>query len=134
MLNIGETARRGGVSVEAMRYYERLGLIVAPDRDGNGYRKYPAEAVRRVRFIKRAQDVGFTLKDVSELLSLKADPGASCRDVRDRARNKLDEIDDKIAMLTRMRGVLAAWTEACPNDGPVEECPILDALGREGVI
>ena len=131
MLNIGEAARQGGVSVEALRYYERQGLIAAPDRNANGYRRYAPAAVQRVRFIKRAQDVGFTLNDIGDLLSLKGDPGASCGDVRDRARTKLDEIDQKIAVLTRMRTVLAAWTDACPSEGPVRECPILDALDRE---
>ena len=131
MLNIGKAAREGGVSVEAMRYYEQQGLIAAPDRDANGYRKYSADAVRRVRFIKRAQDVGFTLRDIGDLLSLQADSGASCGDVRDRARTKLGEIDDKIVVLTRMRDVLATWTDACPSEGPVSECPIFDALERD---
>ncbi len=128
MLNIGEIARQGGVSVEAIRYYEQQGLITAPDRGANGYRKYTLDAVRRVRFIKRAQDVGFTLKDIAELLSLRADPGASCRDVRERAHGKLAEINEKITVLVRMRDVLNKWTDACPSEGPVSECPIIDAL------
>ncbi len=136
MLNIGEIARQGGVSVETMRYYEQQGLIAPPDRDANGYRKYSPDTVRRVRFIKRAQDVGFTLKDTGDLLTLKADPGASCLDVRERAQGKLAEIDEKLAVLLRMRDVLATWTDACPSEGPVSACPILDALdgvhGSEG--
>ena len=128
MLNIGEIARQGGVSVETMRYYEQQGLIAPPDRDANGYRKYSTDAVRRIRFIKRAQDVGFTLKDIGDLLTLKADPGASCLDVRERAQGKLAEIDEKLAVLLRMRDVLATWTDACPSEGPVSACPILDAL------
>ncbi len=128
MLNIGEIARLGGVSVEALRYYEQQGLIATPERDTNGYRKYAPDAIRRVRFIKRAQDVGFTLKDIGDLLNLRADPGASCRDVRERARGKLVEIDEKIAVLLRMRDVLSTWTDACPSTGPVSDCPIIDAL------
>ncbi|MEQ8322069.1 MAG: heavy metal-responsive transcriptional regulator [Rhodospirillales bacterium] len=128
MLNIGEVARLGGVSVEAMRYYEQQGLIAPPDRNANGYRKYSPEAIRRIRFIKRAQDVGFTLKDIGDLLALKADPGASCRDVRERAQYKLVEIEEKLAVLAQMRDVLAKWTSTCPSEGQVNACPILDAL------
>lgn len=128
MLNIGDVARQGGVSVETLRYYETQGLIKTPERDVNGYRKYAPEVVRHIRFIKRAQDVGFTLRDIGDLLSLKADPGASCGDVRDRALRKLSEIEDKIDVLSRMRDVLKTWTHACPSIGPVSECPILDAL------
>jgi MerR family copper efflux transcriptional regulator len=131
MLNIGEAARQGGVSVEAMRYYERRGLIAVPDRDANGYRHYTPSAVRRIKFIKRAQDVGFTLRDIGDLLSLRADPGASCSAVGDRARAKLGEIDGKIEVLVRMRRILAEWTDACPSEAPVSECPILDALDRD---
>lgn len=128
VLNIGEAAQQGGVSVEALRYYERQGLIATPGRDGNGYRRFEPDVVRRIRFIKRAQDVGFTLRDISDLLSLKESPGASCNDVRERALGKLDEIEAKIGMLSRMRDVLAEWTDACPSEGPVSACPILDAL------
>lgn len=131
MLNIGEAARQGGVSIETLRYYEQQGLILSPDRDANGYRKYEPDVVRRIRFIKRAQDVGFTLRDIRELLSLKADPGASCSDVRDRAVGKLIEIKEKIDVLSRMRDVLSTWTDACPSRGPVDVCPILDALDGE---
>jgi MerR family transcriptional regulator, copper efflux regulator len=131
MLNIGDVARKSGVSVEAMRYYEREGLITAPGRDVNGYRCFEVDAIRQVRFIKRAQEVGFTLKDIKELLSLRTDPAASCCDVRDRATDKVINIDQKIATLTNMRSVLAAWIEECRGAGPVSECPILDALESE---
>lgn len=131
MLNIGEAARRGGVSVEALRYYEQQGLIDSPERDANGYRVYAPEVIRHIRFIRRAQDVGFSLRDIGDLLSLKADPGASCSDVQDRALGKLCEIEEKIEVLSRMRDVLRKWTSACPSAGPVSECPILDALEME---
>ncbi len=131
MLNIGDVARQGGVTVETLRYYEREGLVKAAGRGSNGYRRFAAEAVRRVHFIKRAQEVGFTLKDIKELLSLKADPGASCGDVRARAEGKISEMEEKIAMLQRMKAVLADWAAACPDAGPVDQCPILDALDQE---
>ncbi|MEG3617668.1 MerR family DNA-binding protein [Magnetovibrio sp. PR-2] len=131
MMNIGDVARQGGVTVEAMRYYEREGLIAEPDRDINGYRRYDPDAVRRIHFIKRAQDVGFTLKDIKELLSLMTDPDATCCNVRDRAEGKIHDIEQKIASLTSMKTVLSAWVEECRGAGPISECPILDALEME---
>lgn len=131
MLNIGEVARQGRVTVETLRYYEREGLVAVAGRDANGYRRYADDAIRQIRFIKRAQDVGFTLKDIKELLSLKADPGASCRDVRARADAKVREMEAKIAVLHRMKAILADWAAGCPDAGPVDQCPILDALDGE---
>jgi len=131
MLNIGQAAKKGGVSVETLRYYEREGLVPSPERDANGYRRYQSDAVRHIRFIKRAQHVGFTLKDIRELLSLRTDPGASCRDVRARASGKVREMEEKIAVLEGMRSVLSDWVRECSGDGPVAECPILDALDAD---
>lgn len=128
MLNIGEVARECGVTVEALRFYEREDLLPAPDRDTNGYRRYAPDAVRRVRFIKRAQEVGFTLGDIRDLLSLQTDPGASCADVRERAGARVREMEDKIAVLARMKAVLEGWIDECRGEGPVSRCPILDAL------
>lgn len=131
MLNIGEVAQQCCVTVETLRYYEREGLIPSPERGANGYRRYSPDVIRRIRFIKRAQDVGFTLKDTADLLSLRTDPGASCKDVQKRALEKLSEIDEKVEMLIRMRDILTIWANACPSEGPVSECPILDALDSE---
>lgn len=128
MLSIGEVARQGGVTVETLRYYEREGLIATPDRGANGYRRYSSDAIKRIQFIKRAQEVGFTHKDIRELLSLRADPQASCCDVRGRAMEKVREMEAKILVLRRMKAVLSKWIEECPSHGPVDECPIIDAL------
>ena len=128
MLSIGKVAHDGGVTVDTLRYYEREGLIPAPDRGANGYRRYPPDTIKRVRFIKRAQDVGFTHRDIRELLSLRGDPNASCRDVRSRATGKIQEIESKIAVLARMKSVLSEWVSNCPSRGPVAACPIIDAL------
>lgn len=133
MLSIGKVARRGGVTVDTLRYYEREGLIAAPDRGANGYRRYPSDAIKRVQFIKRAQEVGFTHKDIKELLSLRADPNASCCDVRARAAGKILEMETKIAVLERMKSVLSKWVAECPSRGPVAECPIIDALETDGI-
>tara|TARA_R110000803_G_scaffold114822_1_gene183258 strand:- start:193 stop:594 length:402 start_codon:yes stop_codon:yes gene_type:complete len=131
MTSIGKIAQNSGVTVEAVRYYEKQGLILKPDRDANGYRRYSKGAARQVRFIKRAQEVGFTLKDIKELLSLKADPEASCCDVRARAERKVQEMEDRIITLTRMKDVLSEWVTDCEGQGPTSECPILDALDAE---
>lgn len=127
-MNIGDVARQSGVTVETLRYYEREGLIAAAGRDANGYRRFEQEAIRRVRFIKRAQEAGFSLKDVNGLLSFRASSAAACPDIRDLALHKIDEIDAKIATLTRMRTVLATWAEECRDAAAISECPILDAL------
>src|SRR3546814_16230033 len=97
-------------------------------RDANGYRRFEQEAVRRVRFIKRAQEAGFSLKDINGLLSFRASPTTSCPDIRELALLKIDEIDAKIAALARMRTVLATWAEECRDTATISECPILDAL------
>ncbi|MFC3674048.1 heavy metal-responsive transcriptional regulator [Ferrovibrio xuzhouensis] len=127
-MNIGSVARQSGVTVETLRYYEREGLIVSAGRDANGYRRFEQEAVRRVQFIKRAQEAGFSLKDINGLLSFRASPTTSCPDIRELALLKIDEIDAKIAALARMRTVLATWAEECRDTATISECPILDAL------
>lgn len=132
LLNIGEVARQSGLTVEALRYYERQRLIDAATRDSNGYRRYTSEALARIRFIKRAQEVGFSLGEIKDLLSLRTDTDASCHDVRDRAKAKILAVDDKIAILQAMRSALATWVDQCPSHAPVSACPIIEALdGKE---
>lgn len=127
-LKIGEVARRTGVSVETVRYYEREGILAPPARRPSGYRAYPEEAVRRVRFAKRAQQLGFSLKAIDELLALRHDPkGRACR-VKRSAAALVAEIDERIATLARMRDALAALEEACDGRGSASRCSILDAL------
>ena len=130
-LTIGELARRGGVGLETIRYYERRGLLPSPPRSAAGYRAYAPEDVRRVRFIKGAQALGFSLKEVDELLAMRLGAGGTCRDVRERAEAKISDIDDKIRQLTRLREGLARVTAACPGRGPTSRCPILDSMEPE---
>lgn len=130
MFSIGEVARRGGVTVETLRYYEREGLLAASSRASNGYRRYTADAVRRLRFIKHAQTTGFTLGDIRELLLLQSDPAASCGDVRVKAEAKIAEIETKIAALRQMKSVLSHWVEQCLGDEPAARCPIIDRLDQ----
>jgi MerR family copper efflux transcriptional regulator len=128
VLTIGQLAQRAGVGVPTIRFYERRGLLAPPYRRASGYREYPADSVRRVRFIRHAQGLGFSLKEVAELLALSTDPASTCAAVREKAAEKLTDIEAKLASLTRMRKVLIELMEACPGDGPAEACPILGAL------
>ena len=129
-LRISELADRAGVKADTLRFYEREGLLPAPPRQPSGYRAYPPEAVGRVRFIKRAQDLGFTLKEIAELLALRLDPGTTCADVRRQARAKLDDTRAKIRDLRRIEAALLRLTTACPGRGLVADCPILEALDQ----
>ena len=130
-LTIGEVAKRSGVHVETLRYYERRGLVEEPPRSPSNYRAFPEETVRRVRFIKRAQELGFTLEEINDLLSLRAAPKARCGDVRQRAKTKLDDIDEKMRTLRRMKKALAGLVAQCSGRGPVTDCPILEAIDEK---
>lgn len=127
-LSIGEVARRAGVGIEAIRFYEREGLIPEPPRKESGYRQYPPDSVARLRFIQQAKDLGFSLKEIKELLSLRIEPLTDCADIQERAEAKVGDIEGKIQTLQRMKKALANLVAACPGRGPVSECPILDAL------
>lgn len=131
-LMTGELAKRAGVNVETLRFYERKGLLPMPPRRVSGYRQYPAESVPRIRFIKRAQELGFTLGEIAELLSLKGRAGTAPADIRGQADRKLAAVRRKIADLQAIESALVGLTSACPGDGPLDDCPILKHL--EGVI
>jgi MerR family transcriptional regulator, copper efflux regulator len=128
---IGEVARRAEVGVETIRFYEREGLVPEPPRTPAGYRQYPEEIVWRLRFIQHAKRLGFSLREIEELLSLRLAAGASVADVEARATAKIQEIDDRIRDLGRMRTSLASLVEACSGSGGVAGCPILGALADE---
>ena len=124
-LTIGGLAKQAGVHVETIRYYQRRGLVGEPARPGGGVRRYGAEAVTRVTFIKRAQDIGFSLAEVKELLKLERTPG--CRDARRIASGKLALVDARIADLKRVRRSLATLIAEC-DAGRRRSCPIIDSL------
>lgn len=130
-LRIGEVAEKGGVNLETVRFYEREGLLQKPPRLPSGYRMFPESAVDRIRFIKKAQDLGFSLAETRELLNLRRDPESDCGDVRRLAQLKIEAIEEKIRTLERMKSVLNDLTEHCPGRGPTTECPILGSLGSE---
>ena len=125
---IGQVAKRAGVGVETVRFYERRGLIEQPRKRSSGYRVYPEDVVHRIRFIRHAKDLGFTLNEIGELLSLRPDPRTNCAAVKERAQGKMADIDEKIASLTRMQRSLAKLVDACDRRSQTAECPILEAL------
>lgn len=130
-LKVGEVAKQAGVNLQTIHYYERRGLLPKPPRTGSNYRAYPEDAVLRVRFVKRAQELGFTLKEIKELLSLRAAPRPRCSDIRERAQTKVQNIDDKVRTLQAMRKALTKLIGECSGKGPVTQCPILEALNSE---
>jgi MerR family mercuric resistance operon transcriptional regulator len=130
-LTIGRLAGVAGVNVETIRYYQRRGLLHEPQRPLGGYRRYPADMVKRVRFIKRAQALGFTLEEIAGLLRL--DKAGCCADTRELAAHKLASIERKLLDLTAMRDALADLVRQC-DAGQVQtqtSCPIIRALARD---
>ncbi len=127
-LTIGKLAARGGVSVQTVRYYERSGLLPKPARAASGYRLYEHDAIGRLTFIKQAQQLGFSLSEIQDLLSLRMQSGTTCADVRQRAREKILGVSKKIEDLQRIRSALTKLAAACRGKGPTADCPILEAL------
>lgn len=128
-LTIGRAAREAGVGVETIRFYERRGLIDRPPKpQGAGYRLYPPEIVERIQFIREAQTLGFSLREIQELLSLRSDSSADCGAVRARARAKVQQVNGKIAELERIRVALERIIAVCPGRGGLRSCTILEAL------
>jgi MerR family transcriptional regulator, copper efflux regulator len=131
-LTIGQVSRDSGVGIETVRFYERQGLIKEPARKASGYRQYSADVVDRLCFIKRTKLLGFSLAEIDELLSLRADPSTSCEEVRRRASEKIEEIESKMRELDRIRKALAEVITVC-DEGTNSECLILEALARQEV-
>jgi MerR family copper efflux transcriptional regulator len=130
-MTIGEVAERGGVNLQTIRYYEREGLLPPPPRLPSGYRVFSEPTVRRVRFIKRAQELGFTLAEIRELLSLRIDHERDRSEVRAIAEAKVADIEEKIRTLSAMKEALVRLTEHCSVHGPASECPILESLDSD---
>jgi len=126
-LTIGRLASEAGVGVETVRYYQRLGLITEPEKPREGYRLYPPDTIARLAFIKRAQQLGFTLGEIAELLAM--DQG-SCEDVRSRAEEKRDQVNAQIRDLTALRDTLATLIDSCNSGSSSPGCPIIDSLSR----
>ena len=127
-LRTAKVAKLAGVNVETLRFYERKGILAEPPRRASGYREYPPETVERVRFIKRAQELGFSLREVQELLDLRETARAKAGRVRRVAEAKLEEIEHKIRDLEAMRQSLTELLCACDSQKPVASCPIIESL------
>jgi MerR family mercuric resistance operon transcriptional regulator len=130
-MQTGEVAARAGVNIQTLRYYERRGLLGRPPRTVSGYRRYSEDAVRIVRFVKRAQELGFTLDEAEQLLRLRRVSPSRRASVRALATAKVADIDTRIQQLTAMRAALGGMLSACCGDGAIE-CPILEALEHDG--
>lgn len=130
-MKIGELAAIAGVPPATIRYYERRGILSEPARTRAGYRQYRTETAERLRFIKRAQALGFTLEEIEDLLALRVDDPASCAAVEAKTREKIDAVRRKIAQMKRLEAVLGRIGDACASRALTEECPVLEMLSEE---
>ncbi len=131
-VTIGKLAKGAGIGAGTLRYYERRGLLPPARRTAAGYRVYGAAAAQRLRFIRRAQALGFSLEEIAELLALSDNPRATAREVKHATQAKIADIDRRIEALARMKQGLATLEARCSGHGHTGECPILAALNQEG--
>ncbi len=129
-LSIGELAKQANVNIETIRYYERRGLIAEPPRNKSGHRQYSTEAVRRTDFIKKCQTLGFSLKEIEEILELRITADSTCADMKSRVTEKLIDVNKKISELVQIRNALSRLLKNCTGKGPIGKCPILEELYR----
>ena len=131
-LTIGQVAKGANVNVETVRYYERVGLIPLPPRTESKYRLFPAEVIQRIKFIKKAQDLGFTLSEIKTLLSIYDSKNFDCKEVQQFASQKIEEIELKIKDLQDIKSILQDLTNRCPGQGSIGECPIINEFEEGG--
>ncbi len=127
-LTTGQLAKQANVNLETIRYYERRGLLPEPPRNESGHRRYPLDALRRTEFIKRTQSLGFSLNEISDLLSLTVGTGKTCADVKTRVEAKIKDVQEKIVDLKEIEQALMRLVDKCSGKGPVGQCPILEEL------
>ena len=130
-LRTGELAKQAGVNVETLRFYEREGLLAEPPRRASGYREYPTDTVQRIRFIQRAKELGFTLREIKGLLEFRVDPGTTCAEVKEQAAEKVAAVKQKISDLKKIERALNKLMNTCRDTAPIDECPILNHLEEE---
>jgi MerR family transcriptional regulator, copper efflux regulator len=130
-LTIGELAKRSQVNLETIRYYERMELLPKPPRLQSGYRAFPVESVQRIRFIKQTQELGFSLKEIKELLNLRSDSHSSGADVKNCVEAKIIDIDEKMKTLRAIKKELVQLKASCDGKSSITECPILKSLDSE---
>jgi len=127
-MRIGKVAKQAGITVEAIRFYEKKGLIESPKRNESGYRDYPEDAIQLVSFIKRAKELGFSLKEIKNLMPLRYTPGTTCSDVKNQTMEKIADIDRKVDDLLKIKEALKELVSICPGKGPLKHCTIMEAL------
>src|SRR5215469_7472030 len=127
-LTVGRLAREVGINLETVRFYERKGLLPKPPRSASGYRLYSLDTARRLKFIKRAQQLGFSLLEIRELLALRMSPQANNAEIRRRTELKIADIESKIKTLESMREALQKLARSCSQCAPDSKCPILESL------
>ncbi len=132
LFSIGKLSKQSGIAIETIRFYEKQRLLPKPKRTGTGYRQYNQGDLQRISFIKRSKDLGFTLAEIKELLSLKVGGKTTCADVRRKAELKIKDIEGRVAELQRIKLALKTLSSSCKGTGPAGECPILDALSANG--
>lgn len=130
-LTISQVAKRAEVNIQTIRYYERQGLLAPTSRNEAAYRIFSAESVRRIRFIKRAQELGFSLKEIKDLLSLRIDAHTTQADIRNRTQAKIADVEQKILHLQAIHASLLRMAEDCSGCGSLKDCPILESLDKE---
>lgn len=127
-MRIGAVAKRTGIGIETIRFYERQGLLIEPERQSSGYRQFDEAAIARLNFIMRAKGLGFTLAEIKELLALWFDPVTTCCDVRRRAEQKISDIEERVRALQAMKRSLKKLIDQCQKQGTLEDCPLLYGL------
>ncbi len=127
-LRIGEVAAQAGVGVETVRFYERRGLIAAPPRRASGYRAYPPESVTQLRFVRQAQELGFSLAEIRQLLALHPESRRACHEVRAQAEEKLADVRRRVRQLRAIERALGRLVASCGATEPLAACPLLRAL------
>lgn len=127
-LKISQVGKEAGVNIETIRYYERLGLLSEPARTESGYRVFPPEVVQRIRFIKRSQDLGFTLTEIHKLLTMNESESFGCREIRQFTTKKVKEVELKIRDLQNIKSVLEDLSSKCSDERPINGCPIIERL------
>ena len=132
-MTIGKVASRTGVGIETIRFYERKGLINEPPRRDSGYRLYDTDVIDRLSFIQQAKSLGFTLEEISQLLSISLKSGEPLPAVKKIARKRLQDIEEKLKLLRSMKPTLKKLVDACPGKGTIDDCPILETLGRKRI-
>jgi MerR family transcriptional regulator, copper efflux regulator len=132
-MTVGTVAKQAEVNIDTIRYYERRGLLPKPSRTQSGYRTFSEATVRRLRFIKNAQALGFTLSEIKQLFTLRITVGSTCTDVRNHAESKVADIDRKIKSLQAMKRALQQLVSACTADGPASECSFFENLNSQSL-